>query len=135
MCGSDAGSAGVQRSSPRPAAGAAVDPITLQQVDEVTVTTLVDNTFDALLPGDERTRRVSFGAGTMAASQFEDGATAVGLIAEHGFAALVTVRRGPSTTRLLFDTGLSPGAMVTNADRLGIGLDDIHAVVLSHGHF
>lgn len=122
-------------SSPRPAAGAAVDPITLAQVDEVTVTTLVDNTFDALLPDDERTRRVSFGVATMPALQFEGRATGVGLVAEHGFAALVTVRRGTSTTRLLFDTGLSPGAMVTNADRLGVDLDDVHAVVLSHGHF
>lgn len=42
MCDSDAGSASMQLSSPRPAAGAAVDPITLKQVDEVTVTTLVD---------------------------------------------------------------------------------------------
>jgi len=101
----------------------------------VRVTTLVDNTFDALLPSDERARRVSFGAGTMAARQFDGRATAVGLVAEHGFAALVTVRRGSSTTTLLFDTGLSPGAMVTNADRLGVDLDDIQAVVLSHGHF
>ena len=36
---------------------------------------------------------------------------------------------------MLFDTGLSPDAMVTNADRLGIDLSDVHAVVLSHGHF
>ncbi|MDQ1744790.1 MAG: 7,8-dihydropterin-6-yl-methyl-4-(beta-D-ribofuranosyl)aminobenzene 5-phosphate synthase [Pseudonocardiales bacterium] len=125
----------MQLSSPRPAAGAAVDPITLDQVDEVRVTTLVDNTFDALLPDDERTRRVSFGAGTMAAPQFEGRATAVGLVAEHGFSTLVSVRRGTSTTTLLFDTGLSPGAMVTNADRLGVDLGDVQAVVLSHGHF
>jgi 7,8-dihydropterin-6-yl-methyl-4-(beta-D-ribofuranosyl)aminobenzene 5'-phosphate synthase len=35
----------------------------------------------------------------------------------HGFCALVTVRRGPATTSMLSDTGLSPDAMVTNADR------------------
>jgi 7,8-dihydropterin-6-yl-methyl-4-(beta-D-ribofuranosyl)aminobenzene 5'-phosphate synthase len=60
--------------------------------------------------------------------------TAVGLVAEHGFSALVTVRRGSSTTTLLFDTGLSPAAMVTNADRMGVDLDSVHAIVLSHGH-
>ena len=49
------------------------------------------------------------------APQFETGMTAVGLIAEHGFSALVRVRRGTTTTTLLFDTGISPGAMVTNA--------------------
>ena len=122
-------------SLPRPALGGAVDPITLEPVDEVRVTTLVDNMFDALLPGDERAERVSFSAGTMAASQFEGQATAVGLVAEHGFAALVTIRRGASVTTLLFDTGLSPDAMITNAERLGVDLDDVHAVVLSHGHF
>jgi 7,8-dihydropterin-6-yl-methyl-4-(beta-D-ribofuranosyl)aminobenzene 5'-phosphate synthase len=135
MCGSDGRSESAQLSSPRPAAGAAVDPITLAPVDEVSVTTLVDNTFDALLSDDDRARRVSFGAGTTVAAQFEGGTTSVGLVAEHGFAALVTVRRGRSATRLLFDTGLSPNAMVTNADRLGVGFDDVHAVVLSHGHF
>jgi 7,8-dihydropterin-6-yl-methyl-4-(beta-D-ribofuranosyl)aminobenzene 5'-phosphate synthase len=135
MCDSDAGSVSAQLSSPRPVVGAAVDPITLAQVDEVTVTTLVDNTFDALLADDERSRRVSFGVATMAAAQFEGRTTAVGLVAEHGFSALVTVRRGTSRTTLLFDTGLSPGAMVTNAGRLGVDLGNVHAVVLSHGHF
>jgi 7,8-dihydropterin-6-yl-methyl-4-(beta-D-ribofuranosyl)aminobenzene 5'-phosphate synthase len=114
---------------------AAVDPIRLEPVDEIRITTLVDNVFDALLAGDERARRPSFGVGVAAAPQFELGATAVGLVAEHGFSALVTLRRGSSTTTLLFDTGLSPGAMVTNADRLGVDLDSVQAIVLSHGHF
>ena len=35
--------------APRPAEGPAVDPVTLPEADEVTVTTMVDNTFDALL--------------------------------------------------------------------------------------
>jgi 7,8-dihydropterin-6-yl-methyl-4-(beta-D-ribofuranosyl)aminobenzene 5'-phosphate synthase len=135
MCDSDLDSASAQTSFPRPAAGAAVDPIVLEQVDEVRVTTLVDNVFDALLPSEERAGRVSFGAGSAVARQYEGGKTAVGLVAEHGFSALVTVRRGSSTSTLLFDTGLSPGAMVTNADRLGVDLGDIHAIVLSHGHF
>ena len=34
--------------TPRAAEGAAVDPVTLPEVDEVAVTTMVDNTFDAL---------------------------------------------------------------------------------------
>src|SRR5690349_3648734 len=79
--------------APRPALGDAVDPIGLEPVDEVTVTTLVDNVYDALLPGDERATRASFGVGQAEAPQFEDGETSVGLRAEHGFSALVTVRR------------------------------------------
>lgn len=122
-------------SAPYEAEGPAVDPIVLEPVDEVLITTLVDNVFDALLTGDDRTRRVSFGTAQVDAPQFSDGATSVGLLAEHGFAALVTVRRGTTSTTLLFDTGLSPDTMVTNAARLGVDLADIQAVVLSHGHF
>jgi 7,8-dihydropterin-6-yl-methyl-4-(beta-D-ribofuranosyl)aminobenzene 5'-phosphate synthase len=107
----------------------------LEPVDEVVVTTLVDNVYDALLAGDERTTRVAFDVGLAEAPQFESGHTMVGLRAEHGFSALVTVRRGETTTSLLFDTGLSPDAMVVNAERLGIDLLGTQGVVLSHGHF
>lgn len=122
--------------APRAAYGDAVDPIGLEPVDEVVVTTLVDNVYDALLPGDDRVTRTAFGtAGFVDAPQFEGGGTAAGLRAEHGFSALVSVRRGAITTSLLFDTGLSPDAMVVNAERLGVDLSSIQGVVLSHGHF
>ncbi|HST64340.1 MAG TPA: MBL fold metallo-hydrolase [Mycobacteriales bacterium] len=134
MCdGDDHGSA--LGSLPRPAAGPAVDPIDLLPVDEVTITSLVDNVYDALLESDERTQRIPFTVGAVRAPQFERGTTTTGLRAEHGFSALVSVRRGPVTTHVLFDTGLSPDAMVVNADRLGVDLTAVQAVVLSHGHF
>lgn len=135
MCGPGDGGGGGAPSVPRSAAGTAVDPIRLEPVDEVTVATLVDNAYDALLPGDGWVRRPSFDVGQAVAAQFDGGRTAVGLVAEHGFSALVTVRRGPVTTTVLFDTGVSPDGMVTNADRLGVDLRAIHSVVLSHGHF
>ncbi len=135
MCDTHADSGQVGRAVPRTFTGAAVDPIALEPVDDVVITTLVDNVFDALLTGDDRVSRASFGAGATRAPQFESGSTAVGLMAEHGFSALVSVRRGSTTTTLLFDTGLSPDAMVTNADRLGVDLAQIQAIVLSHGHF
>lgn len=135
MCDTTSDGSGAARTLPRAAPGAAVDPIALEPVDELLVTTLVDNVYDALLPGADGVRRAPFAAGTAVAPQFEGGRTAVGLVAEHGFAALVTVRRGARTTSLLFDTGLSPDAMVTNADRLGVDLTGLQGVVLSHGHF
>jgi 7,8-dihydropterin-6-yl-methyl-4-(beta-D-ribofuranosyl)aminobenzene 5'-phosphate synthase len=135
MCDAPAGRGEVVRAAPRPVTGQAADPIALEPVDEVVITTLVDNVCDALLTGDDRTTRAPFSAGTARAAQFESGSTTVGLMAEHGFSALVSVRRGTSTTTLLFDTGLSPDAMVTNASRLGADLSQIQAVVLSHGHF
>jgi 7,8-dihydropterin-6-yl-methyl-4-(beta-D-ribofuranosyl)aminobenzene 5'-phosphate synthase len=102
----------------------------------VEITTLVDNVFDALLVGGEGVRRVGMGSGgSVEAPQFEGGATFPGLIAEHGFAALVTVRVGGRSTTVLLDTGRTPDAMVCNADRLGVDLGELHSVVLSHGHF
>ena len=135
MCTESSGPQHITAAIPRTADGHAVDPIPLEPVDEIVITTLVDNVYDALLPGDDRVTRSPFRAGTAQAPQFESGSTTVGLMAEHGFSALVTVRRGSTITTLLFDTGLSPDAMVTNADRLGVDLSGIQAVILSHGHF
>jgi len=135
VCQDPATAGDVQAAMPHPVVGSAADPIALEPVDDVVVTTLVDNVYDALLPGDDTITRAPFAAGTAQAPQFEPGRTNVGLMAEHGFSALVTVRRAGTTTSVLFDTGLSPDAMVTNADRLGLDLSGVHAVVLSHGHF
>ncbi|MGW2311006.1 MBL fold metallo-hydrolase [Actinomadura luteofluorescens] len=135
MCETAGGTGEAAASMPRAARGEAVDPVALEPVDEVEIVTLVDNVYDALLGDDERTRRAGSGAGVVAAPQFEGARTTAGMIAEHGFSALVTVRRAGRSTTLLFDTGRSPDAMVTNADRLGIDLGDIQGVVLSHGHF
>ncbi len=135
MCEAVDDVADVFASTPRPAPGDAIDPIALEPVDEVTITTLVDNVYDALLAGDSGVTRAPFTVGTARAPQFESGATTVGLMAEHGFSALVTIRRGTATTVLLFDTGLSPDAMTTNCDRLGVDLSHLQGVVLSHGHF
>jgi 7,8-dihydropterin-6-yl-methyl-4-(beta-D-ribofuranosyl)aminobenzene 5'-phosphate synthase len=36
---------------------------------------------------------------------------------------------------LLFDTGVSPGGVVENVNRLGLSLGDVELIVLSHGHW
>jgi 7,8-dihydropterin-6-yl-methyl-4-(beta-D-ribofuranosyl)aminobenzene 5'-phosphate synthase len=135
VCEESATAENLRAATPHPVPGNAVDPITLKPVDEVVVTTLVDNVYDALLGGQETITRAPFAAGIAHAPQFESGATQVGLMAEHGFSALVSVRTGDTTTSVLFDTGLSPDAMITNADRLGIDISEVNAIVLSHGHF
>jgi 7,8-dihydropterin-6-yl-methyl-4-(beta-D-ribofuranosyl)aminobenzene 5'-phosphate synthase len=122
-------------SAPRAAEGTAVDPVTLPEVDEVAVTTMVDNTFDALLASADGVSRASMRVGRVSAGQFADGETIAGLRAEHGFSALVTVRSGNSSSTLLFDTGASPDALAVNAGRLGVDVGALQGVVLSHGHF
>jgi 7,8-dihydropterin-6-yl-methyl-4-(beta-D-ribofuranosyl)aminobenzene 5'-phosphate synthase len=135
MCDDHEDSAGAAWSAPRAAEGPAVDPVTLPAVDEVTVTTMVDNTFDALLAPADGVTRAPMGAGRVAAWQFAGGETVAGLRAEHGFSALVTVRSGETSSSLLFDTGASPDALAVNAERLGIDVGGLQGVVLSHGHF
>ena len=123
-----------QAAGPRPVLGEAADPITLGPVDEVRVTTLVDNVYDGLLPGDDVVARAGIGH-RVAAPQFDGGGTIVGLRAEHGFSALIEVRQGDRRWTVLFDTGLSPDAMVENADRMQVSFEAVQAAVLSHGHF
>lgn len=121
---------------PRPADGAAVDPVRLEPVDEVVITTLVDNSFDMLLADlgpARRARRASIPP--VDAPQYEEGTTTPGLLAEHGFAALVTLHRGETSHTVLFDTGISPDGLSTNLRRLDIDVASIEAVILSHGHF
>jgi 7,8-dihydropterin-6-yl-methyl-4-(beta-D-ribofuranosyl)aminobenzene 5'-phosphate synthase len=122
-------------SAPRLAEGPAVDPVALPEVDEVAVTTMADNTFDALLASGPGIARTPMGTGRVLAPQFTDGATTAGLRAEHGFSALVTVRSGDGSITLLFDTGASPDGLAVNAERLGIDVGALQGVVLSHGHF
>ena len=47
MCEASATAADIRMAMPRPVTGSAVDPIMLEPVDEVVVTTLVDNVYDA----------------------------------------------------------------------------------------
>jgi 7,8-dihydropterin-6-yl-methyl-4-(beta-D-ribofuranosyl)aminobenzene 5'-phosphate synthase len=124
------------RLHPAPSEGPAVDPIALEPVDEVIVTTLMDNSYDALMGDTGPARRTSFTRlPDVAAPQYVDGRTVPGLVAEHGFSALVTTRRGNATHTVLFDTGVSPDGMATNFERLGLDVAAIEVLVLSHGHF
>lgn len=125
--------------APVVAAGQEAEPrltIPLEPVDSIVVTTLVDNVTDALAADTGPAKRPFVGdARHRASAVHEDGWTLQGLVAEHGFAALVTVTAAASTHRLLFDAGLSPDGLVSNMRALGVDPGSIEAIVLSHGHF
>jgi len=113
-----------------------MDRIALEPVDEVVITTLMDNSYDALMGDTGSAHRTPFArTPAVPASQFVNGRTVPGLVAEHGFSALVTIRRGTTSHTVLFDTGVSPDGMATNVERLGLDVASIEVVVLSHGHF
>jgi 7,8-dihydropterin-6-yl-methyl-4-(beta-D-ribofuranosyl)aminobenzene 5'-phosphate synthase len=135
MCDDGGTAADALASAPRRAEGTAVDPIALAPVDELVITTLVDNSYDMLMTDVGPARRTGMGkVAPVAAPQFEEGRSTPGLIAEHGFSALVTTRRENRTHTVLFDTGISPDGMATNFARMDLDASAIEAVVLSHGH-
>jgi 7,8-dihydropterin-6-yl-methyl-4-(beta-D-ribofuranosyl)aminobenzene 5'-phosphate synthase len=99
--------------------------VTLQPVDAVDVTIVVDNFLDVLMPSTETVRRAPLAW---------DWAERETLVAEHGYSLLVTVRTGDHTHSVLFDAGLGRATALHNLDVLGVRVNDLRAIALSHGH-
>lgn len=97
----------------------------LKRADKVEITTILDNMVDVLLPSTDTVKRYVLQ---------RDFFTADTLVAEHGFSALVTVCEGDHQESFLFDAGLSRNGLTHNMDVLGIKANELHAIVLSHGH-
>ena len=98
----------------------------LKPVDQVTVTTLMDNYVDLLLQDTEKAARPPRSRGSEVPTNT--------LVAEHGLAQLVKTYEGDTTHAILFDTGYTRSGVLHNVDLLGVELDEIEAVVLSHAH-
>lgn len=111
--------------------------IPLEPVEAMSITTLVDNVYDVFMPDQGPARRAGPGStrGQLRASTMLDGNVPDQLIAEHGLSLLLTISKGDTTHRLLFDCGVSPDGMIQNMDRLQLDARDLEAVVCSHGHF
>jgi 7,8-dihydropterin-6-yl-methyl-4-(beta-D-ribofuranosyl)aminobenzene 5'-phosphate synthase len=115
--------------------------LALEPVDEVSVLTVCDNVMDLLLVDQGPAKRLGLGAllgGGMPrldAPMMESGTGFDAPLAEHGFSALIEVRKGDTVHRVLFDTGLTPRGCVDNLRRLGRDPGDIEVIVCSHGHF
>ena len=112
----------------------------LEPVDELSVLTVCDNVMDLLLPDQGPAKRLSLAGMTRQAQMVEaptlEGGTAADApLAQHGFSALVQVRKGGRVRRLLFDTGVTPDGCAGNLRRLGQDPAGIEAIVCSHGHF
>jgi 7,8-dihydropterin-6-yl-methyl-4-(beta-D-ribofuranosyl)aminobenzene 5'-phosphate synthase len=111
--------------------------LTLQPVDSVTITALVDNYFDLLLTDQGPAKRIGLpttDTPRVAAMALEEGRAPDSPFAEHGFSAMISPRSGDREHRLLFDTGMSPDGLIENMRRLGHSPKELEAIVLSHGH-
>lgn len=98
-------------------------------LDEVTaaeVFSLVDNCADFLSTVNNRMAK-SFRQWTDAHAQLP--------IAEHGFSMLVRIFGKEKTSSILFDTGGDSETIVKNAERMGINLNEVDCIVMSHGHY
>jgi 7,8-dihydropterin-6-yl-methyl-4-(beta-D-ribofuranosyl)aminobenzene 5'-phosphate synthase len=123
-------------------AGWTGEVVPLEPVDEVSVLTVCDNAVDMLLVDQGPAKRLGLGRALgegavpmLAAPTLEEGKAIDAPLAEHGFSALVEIRKAGTVHRLLFDTGLTPEGCVENLRRLGRDCGDIEAIVCSHGHF
>lgn len=100
--------------------------ISLEPVDRVEVLTIIDNYVDVLLRNTERITRPP-----LAKSQKIPSDT---LLAEHGLALRVTLYRGETAHTILFDTGYSRVGVPHNLGILDVEMEEVEAIVLSHGH-
>ena len=112
--------------------------LALEPVDELSVLTVCDNVVDMLLPDQGPARRLSAMGGQqipmLDAPVLEGGKAIDAPLAQHGFSALVEIRKGGRVRRLLFDTGVTPDGCADNLHRLDKDSADIEVIVCSHGH-
>jgi 7,8-dihydropterin-6-yl-methyl-4-(beta-D-ribofuranosyl)aminobenzene 5'-phosphate synthase len=108
--------------------------MSLQEIEQVTITVLMDNSTDLLLTNSERVTRTPL--------ILNEKMNLPPPIAEHGFSALISIseydRKKNSkgnTHSFLFDTGVTENGVIYNANIFGIGFDHIEGIILSHGHF
>ena len=114
--------------------------VVLKAVDRVSITTLVDNNLDVLMPDFGPVRRwgpigTAGPVPVIPAELAEGGKSADFVKAEHGYSALIEIQIGGRRHRILFDAGVSPDGLVDNLDRLAISPETFEGIVLSHGHF
>ncbi len=86
------------------------------EAEDIAVTVLVDNRADLLVRS------------TDAVKYYDDEP----LLAEHGFAALISLRRANMT--ILWDAGITRIALLENMRRMKLDPAAIQKIVLSHGH-
>jgi 7,8-dihydropterin-6-yl-methyl-4-(beta-D-ribofuranosyl)aminobenzene 5'-phosphate synthase len=112
------------------------ETVPLEPVDSVELLSLIDNVTDVFMPDQGPAERLALRLkATRPAAAMAEGWAPDALIAEHGFAMLVSITKGTQTRRLLFDTGTSPDGVVENMRRLEVDPASIEAIVCSHGHF
>lgn len=98
----------------------------LKAVDKVEILTLQDNYIEITAMDNN--------AIVTRATPLKEGEIRASILAEHGFSALVKATKDGKTHTLLFDFGFSENGAAQNAATLGVDMNEVEAVALSHGH-
>jgi 7,8-dihydropterin-6-yl-methyl-4-(beta-D-ribofuranosyl)aminobenzene 5'-phosphate synthase len=103
--------------------------LSIQEIDQIYITILMDNSTDFLLTDSGHATRPSF----IRNEKF----VLPPPVAEHGLSALITIPKSERSTSnsFLFDTGVSENGVIHNADIFGIDFGKVDGIILSHGHF
>ena len=103
--------------------------LSIPEIDQISITILMDNTTDFLLANSGHAVRPPF----VRNERF----ILPPPVAEHGFSALINIpksKQGTSSS-FLFDTGVSENGVIYNSDIFGLDFTDTDGIILSHGHF
>ena len=98
----------------------------VRAVDKVEIVTLQDNYID--MTAQDNTAVVS------RPSAMKDGEIRTSIQAEHGFSVIVRTTVGGSTRTMLLDFGFSVIGAAYNAKALGVPMEEVEVMALSHGH-
>jgi 7,8-dihydropterin-6-yl-methyl-4-(beta-D-ribofuranosyl)aminobenzene 5'-phosphate synthase len=98
----------------------------IAEVDKVEIVTLQDNYIE--MTAQDNSAVVS------RAGAIRNGEIQNSILAEHGFSALIRTTTGSSTRTMLFDFGFSPIGAAYNAKTLGVPMEEVEVMALSHGH-
>ena len=101
-------------------------PVQLKEVTRVEILTLMDNYVDVLLRSTDVVTRPPMAKGLELPTD--------NLLAEHGLSMLVKAYQGKEKHTVLFDTGHTSVGVPHNIELLEVDLDEVEALVLSHGH-
>jgi 7,8-dihydropterin-6-yl-methyl-4-(beta-D-ribofuranosyl)aminobenzene 5'-phosphate synthase len=106
----------------------------LKEADNAELTSLVDNSVDFLSTVERKeVKQVDEWIEQQKSKEWID-KHFLPPFAEHGYSVLVKVSPGGDSRTVLFDTGMTLEGATTNANRMGLDLAQIEAVILSHGH-